>query len=113
MSIDLGTVIVIIAVLFFYLRLIILQRERAKRISQQTESPRRKKKKPGDPPPNSIAKYTILSSSSADRVIAGMGVAAVLAGILLYLQWIPWPSAQPLWWLPTALGIVAFSWAFK
>jgi len=34
-------------------------------------------------------------------------------GLLLYAGVLPLAALQPYWWLPTALGVVAFSWLFK
>ena len=41
------------------------------------------------------------------------GVVAILVGLLLNLGWLPFPLAQTYWWVPTALGIIAFSWLFS
>jgi hypothetical protein len=38
---------------------------------------------------------------------------AILLGVLLNAKLIPWTVAQPYWWILTAIGIIAFSWAFK
>ena len=123
MKIDPGLVIVILAVLVFYLRLIILQRERAKRLPnprrarktsgnstvKSTEQPN-SKKSPTDQP---TAGMNILSSNRIDWWITGSGVIAIIIGILLYLKVIPIPTMQQYWWIPTAIGIVAFGWAFR
>ncbi len=111
MNIDPGLAIVIVAVLIFYLRLIIIQRERAKRISRANISTTKKRGKEIETTPPPV--YSILSSNTTDRVIAGVGVLAVVAGILLNTTALPFPVAQPYWWIPTALGVIAFSWAFK
>jgi hypothetical protein len=110
MPVDAGTAIVIGAVLIFYLRLIILQRERAKR-ARQANSASGKGKKKGKASPQQ--QFSILSPNPRDRIIGGVGVVAILAGILLNRQVLPWEVLQPYWWLPTALGIIAFSWAFR
>jgi hypothetical protein len=111
MKIDTGLGVVIVAVLIFYLRLIILQRERVKRV---TQTPTTTGKKPGKeaarPSPRA---YSILSANPLDRFIAGAGVLAILVGILLNTSVLPIQALQPYWWIPTALGVVAFSWAFK
>lgn len=107
MNIDTGLAVVIIAVLIFYLRLIGLQRERVKRIAVASQGSEKKKNKTV----NHAERYTILSPRRRDRVIAGSGGVAVLIGVLLYLNISP--VLQPYWWIPTAIGIVAFSWAFK
>ncbi len=114
MNIDTGLAVVIVAVLVFYLRLIILQRERAKRLAQ-APAPSKKQSKKKSPPasPDPAARYSILSSKPRNLVIAGAGALAILAGILLNLQVLNLTSLQPYWWLPTAAGIVAFSWAFE
>lgn len=111
MNIDTGMAVVIVAVLIFYLRLIIVQRERVKRVSQTPSTTGKKKNK--DQSLGSGTRYSILSHSSRDRVIAGIGVLAILIGILLTMNIIPLAGVQPYWWIPTALGVVAFSWAFK
>ena len=48
-----------------------------------------------------------------DWGVAGAGLLGVAVGVLLNLRLIPWPVGQAYWWLPVALGIVAFSWAFR
>jgi len=110
MNIDTGLAVVIVAVLVFYLRLIILQRERAKRLAQ---TPKTTAKGGKNQPRTSATMYSILSQSLRDRVIAGVGLLAILAGVLLNGKIIPISAVQPYWWIPTAIGIIAFSWAFK
>ena len=111
MQIDTGTAIIILAVLIFYLRLIIIQRERAKRLTHQSFPG--KKKNARDKQLSFLTSYSILSQNQPDRVIAGLGIFAILAGVLLNLRVIPWIPVQNYWWVPVAAGIVAFSWAFK
>jgi len=113
MNIDTGLAIVIVAVLVFYLRLIIVQRERAKRLKQAPVITGKKKYKGSDQPQEPLPRYSILSQNRRDWVIAGMGVVAILVGILLNAGLLAMAAAQPYWWIPTAIGIVAFSWAFK
>jgi hypothetical protein len=108
MNIDPGLVIVIVAVLIFYLRLILQQRQRAKQMAPKPTG-RSKKNRPAAEPDN----YRLLSQNPRDLVIAGLGLAAVLFGILLYTDVLPLPVVQTYWWIPAALGIIAFSWAFK
>lgn len=111
MNIDPGLIIVILAVLVFYLRLIVLQRERARRLAQHPPGGAKKK---GKAQPNiAPADVSMLSPNRRDRIIAGVGAAAILLGILLNTGLLPFPFAQSYWWVPTALGIVAFSWAFN
>ncbi len=112
MNIDTGLAVVIIAVLIFYLRLIGLQRERVKRLATASQSNAKKKKPTESQTKQSLPKYTILSPHTRDRAIAGFGVVMIGVGVLLYLSILPIPAAQPFWWIPTAIGIVAFSWAF-
>jgi hypothetical protein len=113
MNIDTGLAVVIIAVLIFYLRLIGLQRERIKRLATAPQVSGKNKKKPANQVERSQPRYSILSPRKHDRIIAGAGVASILAGVLLYINILPLPSVQPYWWIPTSIGIVAFSWAFK
>lgn len=108
MNIDTGTAVVIGAVLIFYLRLIILQRQRAKAL-QQTGQAAGKKGKAQQAP----VRYSIISPRRLDRVTAGVGVAAILAGVLLNVGILPPATVQPYWWVPMAAGIVAFSWLFR
>jgi hypothetical protein len=111
MKIDPGLVVIIVAVLAFYLRLIILQRERAKRAAFQ---PKPAGKKKGRPPQKMPApQYSIISKDKRDWIIAGSGILLIFIGVLLNLKVIPIPLAQTYWWLPVAIGIVAFSWGFK
>jgi hypothetical protein len=113
MKIDTGLAIVILAVLVFYLRLIVIQRQRAKSVAQAKKASqigkKKGKKQPAAPQPG----YSIISKSKLDRAIAIGGVLLMVLGILLYIKLIPIPSFQPYWWVPTAAGIVLFSWAFK
>lgn len=111
MNIDTGLVVVIVAVLIFYLRLIIVQRQRVKQVSQPPLTTKRKKVRSQVQSPR--PSYSILSQNRRDRIIAGVGVLAILVGILLNVKILPWSIAQPYWWIPTALGVIAFSWAFK
>lgn len=113
MNIDTGLAVVIVAVLIFYLRLIGLQRERVKRLSTPPQGSQKKTKKQEIQSERSSPRYSILSPRRRDRVIAGAGAVAILVGVLLYLSILPIQAAQPYWWIPTAIGIVAFSWAFQ
>ena len=120
MNIDTGLAIVILAVLVFYLRLIIIQRERAKRLrtssqpSGVNQKKGRKKTTPVTPDKKTaVPNYSILSEKKLDRVIGIIGAVFILAGVGLNLGIIPPQAIQQYWWVPTALGIVAFSWAFK
>ena len=54
-----------------------------------------------------------LSQDKRDWIIAGVGATLIILGVLLYRNVIPLDWARSLWWLPTAIGIVAFSWGFK
>jgi hypothetical protein len=111
MNIDPGLVIVIVAVLVFYLRLIIQQRQRAKQ--PETKPAARSKKRGKDRPVVDPGGYRLLSSNPRDLLIAGVGALAILVGILLYIDLLPFQTLQTYWWIPTALGIIAFSWAFN
>jgi len=114
MRLDTGTAVVIAAVLVFYLRLIILQRQRAKQLRlAQAQPAGGKKKKRAAQEAQPSRHYSIVSPRTSDRVVAGVGVLAILAGVLLNLGVIPLPGLQALWWLPMAVGIVAFSWLFR
>jgi len=110
MDIDIGLAVVIAAVLIFYLRLIILQRERAKRLARAAAATGKKKKVPTDQP---LPRYSILSQNNRDLAIGLAGLLLMLIGILLNRQVFPLPAAQAYWWIPTAIGIVAFSWMFR
>ena len=113
MNIDTGLAVVIIAVLVFYLRLIILQRERIKKVRQTPPATGEKSKKNQSKPQAAAPRYSILSQNPRDLIIAGVGVVLIILGVLLYMNVIPIDSWQPYWWIPTAIGIVAFSWGFK
>lgn len=110
MNIDTGLAAVIFAILIFYLRLIILQRERTKRnlarLAAQRAAPKGKGKRPLAPP-----RFSILSHKRSNWIIAAVGAAAIVAGLLLNAG-LAFPSLQAYWWVPMAVGIVAFSWAF-
>jgi hypothetical protein len=111
MRIDPGLVVIIVAVLVFYLRLIILQRERAKRAAYQPDPAGKKKGKPPKKMP--APQYSIVSKDKRDWIVAGSGILLIFIGVLLNLKAIPIPLAQNYWWLPVAIGILAFSWGFK
>jgi len=119
MKIDTGLAIVILAVLVFYLRLIIIQRERAKRAKTITQSADKKGARGNDKKGTvthtkpAIQNFSILSNSRLDRIIGFTGAGLILIGVGLNLGIIPPPVIQNYWWIPTALGIIAFSWAFK
>lgn len=112
-NLDTGLAVVIAAVLFFYLRLILLQRERVKRVRQAALStPKKKKNKPA--PPEVKEQYSVISQKRSDQIIAGIGLFAILVGVLLNAQWFALiPGWQAYWWVPTAAGIILFSWGFK
>ena len=117
MNIEPGLIVVIGATLIFYLRLILLQRERVKRLRRQAEEQAKQagsgsRKKRQQPVMNATTWSSIVSPKRLDWVIAGLGAAAILAGVLVN-RGVLFPAAQTFWWLPTAAGIVAFSWAFK
>jgi hypothetical protein len=113
MNIDPGLAIVIIAVLIFYLRLIVLQREQAKRARLAAQKPLKKTRKDKTDPPRPPQNFSIVSKNRVDLAIAIAGLLAILAGVLANARVFSLPVLQTYWWLPTALGIVAFSWAFK
>lgn len=113
MNIDTGLAVVIVAVLVFYLRLIVLQRERAKQATQGLDSRVKNKKQGKTATREAVSRYSILSPRRQDRVIAGIGALLILLGVLAYSQIALFASLQTYWWIPTSIGIVAFSWAFK
>ena len=111
MPIDFGLIIIIAAVLIFYLRLIILQRERAKRATRQSRPSGKKKGQPTEKA--GAAVFSILSPNKRDWAIAGAGIVLILIGVLANLGVIPYAWARSFWWLPVAIGIIAFSWGFR
>jgi hypothetical protein len=123
MNIDPGLVVVIGAVLIFYLRLIVIQRQRAKRAqpapaprsraAAQKQSPAGQKKSARSTQPAAfdLERYSILSPRRSDRLTGAVGLLLLLLGMILFAGILP--ALQPYWWLPAALGIIAFSWAFK
>jgi hypothetical protein len=112
MNIDTGFAVVILAVLVFYLRLIVIQRQRAKQL-RSAAPPASKKKSSKSMPAAAPQRYSVLSPRKSDWLIAGIGVVLLIAGVLLYAGFIPWPLGEEYWWVPTATGIVLFSWAFR
>ena len=110
MQIETGLAVVILAVLIFYLRLIVLQRERARRLKTSLASTKGKGK---DRSPVEKPRYGLLSANPGNRIIGIIGVAAILVGMLSYAGIVPLPALQAYWWVPTAAGIVAFSWLFQ
>ncbi len=113
MNLDTGLAVVILAVLVFYLRLIVLQRERVKRVRLETEARTAKKNQRKGETTANAQPYSIISSARRDRLIAWAGILLIGVGVLAYAQILPVTWLQTYWWLPTALGIVAFSWLFK
>jgi hypothetical protein len=114
MNIDTGLAVVVVAVLIFYLRLIGMQRERARRAAHALAQPPKKSRKgKAEALPAPRPNYSILSRNRLDRIIAGGGLLAILVGVTLNAGWVALPPLNAYWWVPTALGIVAFSWAFK
>jgi hypothetical protein len=124
MNINTGMAVVIVAVLIFYLRLIIIQRERAKRlqrsaVAEQPGNVRKRKKNSAALQTTSVSKYSIISENRLDRWIGLSGGVLIILGVVINLGLLPPPGTtfydviQPLWWIPTALGIIAFSWMFK
>lgn len=114
MKLDTGLAVVILAVLIFYLRLITLQRQRAKQVKQSlVEEANRKNKKKGKQQIASAPRYSVLSTKKIDRIIGIAGGILILCGVLLYASVLPLPVLQTYWWVPTAIGIVAFSWLFQ
>ncbi len=118
MNIDPGLVVIVGAVLAFYLRMIILQRERPnKRLYQPKPAGKKEGGRPGNAPAKPArlpaSDYSIISKDKRDWIIAGSGILLIFIGILLNLKAIPIPLAQNYWWMPVAIGIVAFSWGFK
>ncbi len=114
MQINGGLIVVIGAVTFFYIRLILIQRERIKQVQRTSDrSGKNKSKKTGASEPRTLMKYSILSPKLRDRMIGLAGALLIGVGALLYAQVIPWLAAQGNWWIPSALGIVMFSWLFQ
>jgi hypothetical protein len=114
MKIDVGFVVILAAALLFYLRLILMQRERARRPRQAAFAERKAKNKRGKAPEqDAYARLSILSTRKQDWLIAGIGVLAVALGVLFNQRLLPWQPGQAYWWLPVALGILMFSWAFR
>jgi len=113
MNIDTGVIVVIAAVLIFYLRLIIIQRQRVKQVSPKFQASGKNKGKAKKRPPEPLPQYSVLSRNPRDRLIAIAGLFLIVLGLLLTLKIIPLPTWQPYWWIPTAIGIIAFSWGFK
>jgi divalent metal cation (Fe/Co/Zn/Cd) transporter len=113
MNLETGLIIVIGAVLIFYLRLIIIQRQRAQRARLQALAANKKKSKKDKAAPPPTVSFAILSHNPRDWVIAGAGALLIILGILFNARIIPLTWAQPYWWLPVSVGIIAFSWGFK
>ena len=111
MKIDTGLGVVIVAVLIFYLRLIILQRQRAKQVRRTVETGSSKKRKAKQLPPTP-PNYSVVSRKRRDWIIAGIGGVLILFGALAYANVLAIPVLRENWWIPTAIGIVAFSWLF-
>jgi hypothetical protein len=113
MNVEPGLAFVIVAVLIFYLRLIIIQRQRAKRVLRAPALVSKNKKKAQPVQQPAGPGFSILSRKKVDLAIAGAGILGILVGVALNAGWVIFPALQPYWWLPTGLGIIGFSWAFK
>lgn len=135
MDIDPGFIVVVGAVLIFYLRLIVIQRQRARRARQapatlsrpaprskagvrsgaasqkQTSTGQKKSTRSNQPAAFEMEQYSILSPRRSDRIIGAVGLVLLLVGMILFAGILP--ALQPYWWVPAAIGIIAFSWAFK
>ncbi len=114
MPIDTGTGFILAAGLIFYLRLIIIQRNHARLARQNAQANAVKGKKKNQPQQTVLdPQLSILSKRPVDWIIAGLGIVAILLGILinrhLILAGIPYSA----WWILVSAGIVAFSWAFR
>ncbi len=113
MGIEFGLVVVIAAVLLFYLRLILVQRQKAKQFKQTTLDSKGKKKATKTRSQKDYSTLSIISTRLQDRLIAALGVVLIVLGVLLNLKVLPWGSGQAYWYLPVAIGILAFSWVFR
>ncbi len=113
MNLSPGMIVVVAAALLFYLRLILIQRQHAKQIAQAraayyTKKPK-SKSQPASPPP----RYSIISQNPRDLILAGVGSLLVIIGLVLNAGALPLYSLQQFWWIPTTLGILAFSFGFR
>ena len=111
MQIETGLVVVFTAVLIFYRRLIIIQRARVRNATLKPQPPSKKKKRTQANQPS--IQLSILSPNKRDRIIAAAGFLLILIGVLLKIRFFPVSVVQIYWWIPVAVGIVAFSWGFK
>jgi hypothetical protein len=112
-GLDIGIVVVIAAVLLFYLRLILVQRQKAKRFRHRTVENKEKKKNAGAGSRQDYSILSIISARPIDRVVAAGGAVLIVLGIMLNVKIIPWGVGQTYWYIPVALGILAFSWLFR
>lgn len=112
-GLDIGIVVVIAAVLLFYLRLILVQRQRAKQFRNRAVVTKGKKKKARAGSQNEYSILSIISTRLVDRIIAAVGAVFIVFGIVLNVKAIPWELGQSYWYIPVALGILAFSWLFR
>jgi hypothetical protein len=116
-NLDPGFIIVLAAMLFFYLRLILLQRQRAKEVQAAAAitAARRKGGRKNQPssPPSPAPRYGIISPKRNNRIIGGIGLALLILGMLFNAGVFNLPLAQAYWWVPSALGIILFSWMFS
>jgi len=114
MHLEPGMIVVIGAVLIFYLRLIILQRERVRQVRRATLTRTKKNKnKSKYSSPEQTPGFSLFVSNRRDQVIGVIGLLVIVTGLLLYTGKPPFPNLQTYWWIPTAAGIIAFSFLFK
>jgi len=111
MKLDNGTIVLLLAAAAFYIRLVWIQREHARPNWKPAGSSRKKKGQNSKTSP--INRYWILSPYPRDLIIAGLGVLAMIFGILLKTEVLQLPQMAEYWWLPLSFGILAFSFGFR
>ncbi len=111
MPIDAGTAIVVAVFLLFYLRLIILQR----RLAQQLRLPQKRagNKKERTKEKNAPERYSIVSRSRTDWLIAALGLLLMLVGLFINKQIFGTSIPAAYWWIPAAVGGLLINFGFR
>lgn len=117
MKFDPGTITVILACLIFYLRLLYTQRRKNQAAqtagSRKSASGRVKGSRKHGAAEDNRPTFGSFSRNKRDWVVAAVGYLFIMIGVLLYTSVLKSEMWQPMWYLPTSIGIIAFSWLFN
>lgn len=112
MRFEPGVFIVAVTILIFYARLVQL-RGRNRRLAREAELARirtRGKRKKTDQP---VADANTPSFRVGNWWLLGIGALFMLAGVAMRTGISLPPEVKPFWWIPTAVGVVVFTFSFR